>query len=166
MDYSSTNRKRELVATLAVLIIIVAIVGAAHAANSKQPTTTVASTSSHTPTTTMPTSGSSNTSTTSTNGGFTDGTYTATGVYNSPGGEEEITVSVTLKDGVVTATSAQSGANDPNAQEYQDQFIAVYKQSVIGKNIVDIDLSRVAGSSLTSQGFNDAIQQIESKAQA
>src|ERR1700722_17691610 len=43
---------------------------------------------------------------------YKNGTYSATGSYDSPGGTESITVSVTVQNGVVTATSATSGATD------------------------------------------------------
>lgn len=105
------------------------------------------------------------TTTTDTSGDYQDGTYKATGTYTSPGGNESITINVTLKDGVVTATEAESGANDPTAKQYQAEFIAGYKDQVVGKKITSIKLSRVSGSSLTSQGFNSAIQQIKQQAQ-
>lgn len=95
---------------------------------------------------------------------FKNGSYSATGSYESPGGNEQLTVHVTLQNGVVTAASVDSGAQDPEASEYQGMFISGYKAQVIGKNITAIHLSRVSGSSLTSQGFNDAISQIENQA--
>jgi hypothetical protein len=66
----------------------------------------------------------------------------------------------------VTDTSAISGANDSDARDFQSQFIGGYKKLVVGKKIDSIRLSHVSGSSLTSQGFNDAIGQIKSQAKA
>jgi uncharacterized protein with FMN-binding domain len=106
------------------------------------------------------------TSTTASPSGFKDGTYKATGDYESPGGSESITISVTLANGVVSSSSAQSGANDLTAKEYQSDFIQNYKTQVVGKNIGDIKLSRVSGSSLTSQGFNNALTKIRTQAQS
>jgi len=37
---------------------------------------------------------------------------------------------------------------------------------VIGKNIADVQLSRVSGSSLTPEGFNNALATIKSQAQS
>jgi uncharacterized protein YpmS len=74
--------------------------------------------------------------------------------------------SVTADATSQTTASSSSGANDPEAREYQSMFISGYKQQVVGKRISDISLSRVSGSSLTSQGFNSAIQKIESQAKA
>ncbi|MEJ0073433.1 MAG: hypothetical protein WDN27_05145 [Candidatus Saccharibacteria bacterium] len=64
---------------------------------------------------------------------YRDGTYSGTGSYESPGGEESITVKITLKGDVITATSATSGAQDPEAHEYQNDFIAGYKQLVVAR---------------------------------
>jgi len=96
---------------------------------------------------------------------YRDGTYTAIGSYDSPGGTERLTVEVTLQDGVITSTSAQPGASDSESATFEAQFISGYKQLIIGKNIADVSLSRVSGSSLTSQGFNDALEQIKKQAQ-
>jgi hypothetical protein len=69
-----------------------------------------------------------------------------------------------LQNGVITGTSATGGANDPEASQYQSQFISGYKSLVVGKSIDSVSLSRVSGSSLTSQGFNNALQQIKNQA--
>jgi cytoskeletal protein RodZ len=174
MEQSGTNRKREVIAALAVLIVIVVIVIAAAATNRKKTvvssnTATVnkTTTSSTAEPSTASTSGASSSSTSPTSTStYKDGTYTATGSYQSPGGEESITINVTLVSDKITATSAQSGAGDPESSEYQNDFISGYKSLVIGKDISSVQLSRVSGSSLTSQGFNDAINKIETAAKA
>jgi hypothetical protein len=97
---------------------------------------------------------------------YKNGTYSATGSYDSPGGEEHVRVTLTLSSNVITTANVQSGANDPTAQTYQDSFISGYKSQVVGKKISTIKLSNVSGSSLTSQGFNDALNQIENQAKA
>lgn len=95
-----------------------------------------------------------------------DGTYTATGIYQTPGGQESIGVTVTLSGGNVTdAKVTQEGKTD-EAQEYQAAFASAFKSQVVGKKISDVSLSRVAGSSLTPRGFNSAISDIENQAQA
>jgi cytoskeletal protein RodZ len=168
MQPATLNQKRQILTTLAVLLIIVAIVAAVTVTNKKQ--TNMKNISSVTADATSQTTASSSSgaspSQTSSSSTFKDGTYAATGLYDSPAGTESITVTVTLANDVVTATSANSGANDPEAREYQSMFISGYKQQVVGKRISDISLSRVSGSSLTSQGFNSAIQKIESQAKA
>jgi hypothetical protein len=101
-----------------------------------------------------------------TTGEYTDGTYTATGSYSTPGGSESITVTVTLSRDVVSTVSATGTATDGTASQFQAQFLSAYSSEVVGKSIDAVSLSRVAGSSLTSQGFNAAIQEIRSDAKA
>ena len=62
-------------------------------------------------------------------------------------------------------TSAPKKKKAPKKKSEQ-QFIDGYKSLVVGKDISSISLNRVSGSSLTSQGFNSAIQKIKSQAQA
>jgi uncharacterized protein with FMN-binding domain len=95
-----------------------------------------------------------------------DGSYSATGSYDSPGGTESLKVSVTLAGGDIADATVVSGANDPTASVYQTSFISGYKTYVIGKPIESIKLSNVSGSSLTSQGFNEALKSIEQQAKA
>jgi hypothetical protein len=95
---------------------------------------------------------------------YTDGDYEATGNYISPNGKEEIDVSVTLADDVITAVTVTPEATNPTAIQYQTQFADGIAKVVVGKDIDEIDVSRVAGSSLTSGGFNEAIETIKGDA--
>lgn len=104
--------------------------------------------------------------TTATAGMYKDGTYTETGSYTTPGGPESITITVTLANGVITATSAEGSGGSGNTIEYQGKFIGGYRDQVVGKKIDDVSLSRVSGSSLTSQGFNKALDAIKKDAQS
>ena len=157
---SSNNKRREIITTLSVLIVIVVIVGIVVISSKKDDDDTPTKTATTTQSTTTQSS-SAQTGNTST---YNDGSYNAKGSYESPGGTEAITISVTLKDGTVTDTSAKSGATDNTAKEYQQEFISAYKKLVVGKSIENISLSRVSGSSLTSQGFNEALDKIKSQA--
>lgn len=95
---------------------------------------------------------------------YKDGTYSATGSYVSPGGRESIELTVTIKDGVITSTELVQNAEDRDAKQYQAAFAGGYKDLVVGKKVDEVKLSRVAGSSLTSNGFNDALNQIKEDA--
>jgi hypothetical protein len=97
---------------------------------------------------------------------YKNGTYSATGSYMSPGGLDQLGVSLTLKDDVITDATVTDGANDGTSRRYQSIFIANYKQYVIGKKIENVKLGRVSGSSLTGQGFNAALLKIEAQAKA
>lgn len=97
---------------------------------------------------------------------YQDGTYSATGSYISPGGRQSIELTVTIVDGVITDTTIVNKSQDSESKEYQEVFAAGYKTLVVGKSIDEVSLSRVAGSSLTSNGFNDALDQIKDDAKA
>jgi uncharacterized protein with FMN-binding domain len=97
---------------------------------------------------------------------FKDGTYTASGNYSTPGGRESVTVTVTLKNNIVTDVNTTGSATRGDSAEYQSAFLSGYKSQVVGKSINSISLSRVAGSSLTSDGFNKALDSIENDAKA
>jgi uncharacterized protein with FMN-binding domain len=95
---------------------------------------------------------------------YQDGTYEAKGSYTSPNGQEEIDVSLTLAGDVITAVTVTPEATNPNSVNYQTQFADGISEVVVGKDIDEIDVSRVAGSSLTSGGFNEAVETIKSDA--
>ena len=99
-------------------------------------------------------------------GDYTDGTYEAVGEYQSPGGAESIDVELTLTDGVITDANVVSKAERPISQDMQAKFISGYKAEVVGKNIDDVELDVVSGSSLTPKGFNDAVEKIKEQAKA
>lgn len=90
-----------------------------------------------------------------------DGVYAATGRYLTPGGSESIGVSLTLASDLVTATSVQVEATSPTARQFQVQFASRYADRVVAQDVTHLRLSRVAGASLTSVGFNDALERIE-----
>jgi uncharacterized protein with FMN-binding domain len=99
-------------------------------------------------------------------GPYTDGTYTEDGSYLSPAGEQSVTVKVTLASDKVTAITVTPHATDPTAKEYQGMFVQGVAAAVVGKDIDELDVSRVAGSSLTSGGFNQAIESIKTHAKS
>lgn len=100
----------------------------------------------------------------SSNSTYQDGDYSATGSYSTPGGQESITVSLTIEDDVITQVNAVGSASRGDSAQYQSAFLSGYKSSVVGKDIKTVKLSRVAGSSLTSTGFNRAIEKIKDEA--
>lgn len=114
------------------------------------------------------TSGSSSSSSSGgdASGTYTDGTYTADGSYQTPETVEEITVTLTLADGVVTEVEVSGDPKAPETERYQGEFIDGIADEVVGKPIDELNVSRVAGSSLTSGGFNDAVASIKEQAAA
>ena len=99
-------------------------------------------------------------------GPLADGTYTVTGGYQAPSGQESVRVTVSIADGIVTAATVEPQASNSTSSRYQGQFAGGVADEVVGKPLAEIDITRVAGSSLTGRGFNEAMDQIRSEAQA
>jgi uncharacterized protein with FMN-binding domain len=98
--------------------------------------------------------------------GYADGDYEAEGSYSNPGGESTVKVALTISDGTISKVDVTPGATNGTSKQYQTQFAGGIGEQVVGKSLDDLDVSKVAGSSLTSQGFNDAIDQIKAEAGA
>lgn len=98
--------------------------------------------------------------------GVKDGGYSAEGDYISPAGPSHVIVDVTIADGVVSDVTVTPEATHPTSKQFQGQFAGGIASQVVGKSLDEIDVSKVAGSSLTSGGFNDAIDKIKAEAQA
>jgi uncharacterized protein with FMN-binding domain len=97
---------------------------------------------------------------------YADGTYTADGSYQTPETVEQISVTLTLEAGVVTDVEVTGDPQARETEQYQGQFIDGIAEEVVGVAIDDLNVSRVAGSSLTSGGFNAAIDEIKDQAAA
>jgi hypothetical protein len=66
----------------------------------------------------------------------------------------------------VTAVTVKTVKADPTATSYEAMFESGIGAVVVGKNITTLNVSRVAGSSLTSLGFNDALTKIKAVAKS
>jgi uncharacterized protein with FMN-binding domain len=97
-------------------------------------------------------------------GSYADGTYTADGSYATPESVETISVTVTLEGDVITDVEVTGDPQKRESEQYQGEFIGGIADVVVGQDIDDIQVSRVAGSSLTSSGFNAAIETIKAEA--
>jgi uncharacterized protein with FMN-binding domain len=96
---------------------------------------------------------------------YKDGTYSATGTYSSPAGNETVDVTLTLKDGIITDATFVGNSKNHDSKTVQDMFAKGYKAVVIGKPIATLSLNVVNGSSLTPKGFMDAVSKIKTQAQ-
>lgn len=143
-DAGQNNGKK--IMTIVGALVVVGIIGEIAIQSSKSSTT--APTPSTTPISTS----------------YKDGTYTAVGDYTTHAGPEAVQITVTLKDNIITDTQFQATPNERLSQRYQGMFADNYKALVIGKNINDVQLGAVSGSSLTPMGFNDAIAKIQQQA--
>jgi len=106
----------------------------------------------------------STTTTPITSGTYKDGTYSAVGNYNSPEGPEQISVSVTLKNGVITDSTFMGQSSEGTSRRYMDKFKVGFTTLVVGKSIDQVSLTVVNGSSLTPIGFMNALAKIKAQA--
>lgn len=141
---------------------IVALAGCSASAEAEQPPAATASSAAASPSASSGASSSSGSA--SSSHAYKDGTYTAKGSYQTPETVETVSVTLTLKDDVITAVDVTGDPKARESQQYQSQFIGGISDAVVGKNIDAISVSRVAGSSLTSGGFNKAVAEIKSDA--
>jgi uncharacterized protein with FMN-binding domain len=96
---------------------------------------------------------------------YKDGTYSADGNYVSPNGTETVGVELTLAEGIVKDVNITQHPSNPNTRKFQGEFAGGIAGQIVGKNIDELNVSKVAGSSLTSGGFNQAVEKIKQEAQ-
>jgi uncharacterized protein with FMN-binding domain len=97
-------------------------------------------------------------------GSYRDGTYSADGNYKSPNGTETVGVELTLAGGTVSDVKITTHPSNPNTRKFQGEFAGGIQAQVVGKKLDELQVSKVAGSSLTSGGFNQAVAKIKSQA--
>jgi hypothetical protein len=161
MPLSTFLRARPVVVGLAGLGLVGALAGCSAASDAATSATTPATSdgaSSATP------SASASADSGSSSSSYKDGTYSADGTYQAPSGTETITVTLTIASDAVTKVTIGTHATDPNAKQYQTMFANGISSQVVGKALSDLSVTRVAGSSLTSNGFKAAVAKIETQA--
>ncbi len=97
---------------------------------------------------------------------YADGTYTGEGSYRTPETVETIEVTLTIADDIVTDVQVSGDPVAPESRNYQGQFIAGISDVVVGRKLDELQVDRVAGSSLTSGGFDQAVVRIKDEAAA
>jgi hypothetical protein len=97
---------------------------------------------------------------------YADGRYSQIGEYTSPGGEEELGVTLTLQNNLIQEVEVEVKATQPISKKMQIDFAENYREMVIGKSIDEVKLVKVSGSSLTPKGFNDALEKIKEQARS
>jgi uncharacterized protein with FMN-binding domain len=93
---------------------------------------------------------------------YRNGYYQAKGWYG--GLPSNIDVALTLRDDRITDVQVTANATDPTSLDYQERFADAVPQVVVGKPIDEVRVSRLAGSSGTPDGFNEAIEKIKDQA--
>ena len=164
-QYEQKSRAKLAATILTVLVVASAVVFADHLKAQQLNSTGTHASSGQTSSQTTPASQQSSGTATSTSGNK-DGSYSARSSYYVPHGSESIGVDLTLENGVIPAVSINNSENNFDSAQYQQEFASVYKSYVVGKKISSLQIGNIAGASDTTQGFNDALRQIATKAQA
>jgi hypothetical protein len=84
-------------------------------------------------------------------------TKTETLAYTTPAGSDSIEFSMTVEGGVIKSVTASPKAENDISKKRQASFAAAVQGEVVGKNIKDLDLDAVGGSSLTTAAFEKFI---------
>lgn len=91
---------------------------------------------------------------------YTDGEYTVEGQY----GNKSIIVKLELGDDKITDVEVTPNTTIPMSLKLQKRFSEAVPEVVVGQPIDSIHLDKLAGSSKTTKGFNDALEKIKSEA--
>ncbi|KRC65067.1 hypothetical protein ASE12_10005 [Aeromicrobium sp. Root236] len=97
---------------------------------------------------------------------YKDGDYEAEASYVNPGGDSKVKVELTLADNKVSKVEVTPEATDGTSKSFQEKFASGISSEVVGKSLDDLKVDKVAGSSLTHLGFNEAIDKIKADAKA
>jgi uncharacterized protein with FMN-binding domain len=115
---------------------------------------------------TTPTTASTSSSGQTSDASYKDGSYSGEASYANPAGTSKLKVDLTLADNKITKIKVTPEATDPTSKSHQSDFAGGIAAETVGKRIDALDVHVVAGSSLTVQGFDKVIQQIEGEAKA
>ncbi len=93
--------------------------------------------------------------------GSVTGTHSGSVNYSIPKGFiNDIQVSLTFDDGIVTDVAVLHEYEDEESKFYIDNFDAGVEESIVGKFIEDISSANINGASLTSDAFYDVVDVI------
>lgn len=96
---------------------------------------------------------------------YVDGEYFAEGPYKDPAGDEDMGVTLTIENDLVTAVDIDENAQNSTSSIYQNLFIDGIEVLVVGVALDDIEeFDNVNGASLTPKGFQDAVESIRVEA--
>ena len=92
---------------------------------------------------------------------YKDGEYKVEGVY---GGSKSIIVQLKLVGDIIRDVEVTPNTTVKMSLGLQKKFAEAVPDVVVGKSIDSVHLDKLAGSSKTTQGFNDAIEKIKAEA--
>ncbi len=163
MNLSPTVRQGSALIGIAGALLLAGCAAESSSAETATATPTTA-TSSPQPTTEASPSATGSESAAVSDSTYKDGTYTADGSYQTPETVEKVSVTVTVADDTVTAVEVTGDPQAPESKNYQSKFISGISAQVVGKKLDEISVDKVSGSSLTSGGFNQALDTIRTEA--
>lgn len=105
------------------------------------------------------TSSGSSSSSSGTSASGVSGTFTGETVSNQYG---DITVTVTLENGVITEVEADAGVYDHHSQRYVQTAIPILRDEVLAADSADVNL--VSGATFTSESYLTSLQSALDKA--
>lgn len=148
-----TALRHRVAVAIATSILVAAIAAGCSSGTSEDGTAPATPSSTPATTTPRPSAGSSR---------YRDGDYEAKGWYG--GLPSNIDVAITLRDDRIIDVQVTANATDPTSLDYQQRFAAAVPDVVAGRPIDEVRISRLAGSSGTPDGFNEAIEKIKDEA--
>lgn len=96
---------------------------------------------------------------------YKDGSYSASGNYFSPAGNDPMSVSLTIENDVVTGVTITPQSTNNVSLDYQRRVKEAAPGLIVGKNLADLgSFGKINSSSLTPNGLNKAINSIKSQA--
>ena len=96
---------------------------------------------------------------------YIDGSYSASGSYAAPPGQETVSISLTLAGDVITSVTVTPSSANQTSMEYQNKFADGIASIVNGVKLEELGaVGRVNGSSLTGAGFSAAVNAIKAQA--
>ena len=93
---------------------------------------------------------------------YRDGEYSATGWYGSLPSHHDVTL--TIENDAIIAVKITTPAEDETSLGYQQRFAAALPSTIIGRNLDEISVDRLAGASGCSEGFMDALSKVKASA--
>lgn len=97
---------------------------------------------------------------------YENGTYSAAGVYRSPAGGEQVHVTLTIQNDIVTDATFSGDATHAKSKAMQAAFASGFSAQVVGKSLDQVNVGVVNGSSLTGIGFMEAVSKIKAQARS
>lgn len=93
---------------------------------------------------------------------YKDGEYTATGYYANE--KEEHYCECRAKKWKDSECYSNTNSDYQTVSWVTKKFALAISDEVVGKPVSEVHLDKLAGSSLTTKGFNDALEKIKLKA--